>query len=69
MKMYIVQHVRRSSPEDENIKFIGVFSSMSAADAAVQRLTSLPGFREFPDGFYIDDYVVDELQWKEGFLI
>lgn len=60
------------------MKIIGIYSSRTAALAAMDRVKVRPGFVDFPrlidpsvedevDGFYIDEYVIDEDHWKEGF--
>jgi hypothetical protein len=28
----------------------------------------LPGFRDYPEGFHIDEYQLDQDQWREGFI-
>jgi homoserine kinase type II len=40
--------------------FIGVYSSLEAGEAAMARMRSRPGYRDFPDGFRVDSYRVDE---------
>lgn len=58
---------------------IGVYESRSAAEAAVQRVASQNGFRDWPNiidpltdeeenGFYIDEYQVGNDRWTEGFV-
>jgi hypothetical protein len=51
----------------EDVKFIGVYSSRENAEAAIARLSRAPGFLDAPDGFYIDEYHVDQDQWVEGY--
>jgi len=67
MDVFVVQHLRESSDGTEDVKFIGVYSSAPAAQTAVERLRSKPGFCEYPDGFSIDRYPVDQDHWTEGF--
>lgn len=67
MTVFVVQHVHERAPDDEDVKFIGVYSSSAAAEAAVSRLVLQPGFRESPNGFRIDPYELDEDHWTEGF--
>lgn len=68
MKVYVVQHVRDEDSPDEDVKLIGVYSSEEKARQAVTRLTPLSGFRDFPNGFYIGGYELDEDHWTEGFV-
>ena len=66
--VYIVHHVRKTS-EEEDIKLIGVYSTASRAQGAVDRLRSAEGFKSHPDGFTVSPYVLDQDHWTEGFLI
>jgi hypothetical protein len=45
-----------------------VYSSRQEAQAAVTRLSGLPGFSEAPNGFQIDEYRLDADQWVEGYV-
>ncbi len=66
MTVYLVQHVR--DPDgDEDVKVIGIFSTRDGAQRAVDRTVKLPGFRDHPDGFNIDEYTVDADHWQAGF--
>jgi hypothetical protein len=67
--VFVVQHVARANEPDEDVKFIGVYSTRERAIAATSRLRPLPGFRDGLDGFHIDEYRLDEDHWAEGFGI
>jgi hypothetical protein len=50
------------------VKLIGAYSSKEKADEAKRQAMLLPGFRDFPQGFSIDQYAVDgSNSWPEGF--
>ena len=66
-KIYVLQHVHLLAGGEEDIKLIGVYSSLENAQSAIARLTQLSGFLETPDGFSIDEYQVDKDQWVEGY--
>jgi len=66
--VFIVQHVAREDEDDENVKFIGAYSSRAEARAAISRLLPQPGFRDYPEGFHIDEYLLDQDHWSEGFI-
>ena len=71
MTVYVLQHMYEDGENNghEEVKFIGVFSSLEQAKNAKEKLFSLPGFKDYPsDSFYIDPYEVDELHWQEGFV-
>ena len=65
--VFVLQHVHeREGVED--VKFIGVYSSLDKARAAEARLRERPGFSDEPDGFHIDEYPLDQDQWSEGYV-
>ena len=58
---------------------IGVYDSLTTAEDATKRLAVQPGFRDSPNivdpqhdddenGFYIDEYRINEDHWAEGFV-
>lgn len=65
-KVYLLYHWRDEN-EDATAKLIGVFSSSEAAEGAKCTLLSKPGFRDFPNAFVLDEYLVDRVNWGEGF--
>jgi homoserine kinase type II len=67
--VYILQHARPKDDGDEDEKLIGVYSSSAAAEAAIERLRTQPGFRDWPSEFHIDPYDLDVDHWTEGFGI
>lgn len=69
MKVFVVQHCYQTSDGDEETKMIGVYSSPETAEQAIQRLKLQPGFRDTPDCFFTDQYLVDEDNWKEGYIM
>lgn len=64
---FILHHVRADDEYGDDAKLIGVYRSRPAADAAITRLSSQPGFRDFPTGFTIGEYELDKDHWCEGF--
>ncbi len=66
--VFIVQHLRKSADGSEDVKLTGVYSSWHNAEAAVSRAKTLSGFKNYPDGFSIDEYQIDKHYWEEGFV-
>lgn len=67
--VFILQHsYELPDTGEEETKFIGVYSSKDKAENAIERLSKQPGFRDFPDHFYIDEYEIDRDNWSEGFI-
>ncbi len=48
-------------------KFIGAFSTLEKAKEIVENYKRLPGFKDYPDKFFIDKYTIDRNHWTEGF--
>ena len=66
--VFVLQHVHLREGGVEDVKFIGVYSSREKAEAAVARLSRLPGFSTAAGGFHIDEYRVDQDHWAEGYV-
>jgi hypothetical protein len=77
--VFLVQHLHVLPDGSEDVKVIGIYRNRASAEAAMKRLGSQPGF-EFhsnfadPDaegvqqGFYIDEYLLDQDHWVEGYI-
>ncbi len=68
VQIFVVQHLHAQDDGEEDVKFIGVYSSRETAQAAVERLKLKPGFCDTPDGFSIDPYTLDEDSWTSGYF-
>jgi hypothetical protein len=66
--VFVVQHVHERQDSDEEVKFIGVYSSREKAAVAVARLRRQPGFSDTPDGFHVEEYRLDQDHWAEGYV-
>lgn len=67
--VFLVLHAHETDAIAENMKIIGVYSTKSGAEKAVQRLSVAPGFCESKDGFHIDEYPLNTDHWSEGFVV
>lgn len=65
--VYLVQHMSRIDGCDD-VKIVGVYSSVTLAQTAVRRAADQPGFAAEPDGFSIDCYELDSDHWTLGFV-
>jgi len=52
----------------ENSKIIGIYSSREIAESIIIKYKKLPGFKHYPNDFFIDGYELDEDSWQEGFV-
>jgi hypothetical protein len=66
MKVFVLWHVHTLGTVDDE-KLIGIYSDEGAAQKAIARLVTRPGFKECPDGFSIDSYEIDKDHWIEGY--
>jgi hypothetical protein len=64
--VYLLYHWRDQTDEG-SAKLIGVFSSEQKAEEATAICAAQPGFIDHPDSFLVDRYIVDRLNWTEGF--
>ena len=59
-KLITLDYFHKFECKHEEGMFIGVFSSRPKALEAIDRHSALPGFKENPNGFVIQEYVVDK---------
>lgn len=67
-RVFLLWHSHGKGDGKTDDKLLGVYSSRARAEERWQRALALPGFRDVPEGFLIDEYVVDHDQWAEGFV-
>ena len=65
--VFLVWHDHQIEGES-NEKLLGIFSSRLKAEQRVREAGGQLGFEDFPDGFTIDMYKLDESQWTDGFI-
>jgi hypothetical protein len=65
--VYLLWHIHDLGDE-EDWKFIGVYSSEGEVEEARARVAKLPGFRETPESFRVERVEVDRDLWTEGFV-
>jgi len=68
MSVFIVHHVRQLPDGHDEVKLIGVYASPTRAQEAIDRTRPLKGFRDHPDGFTVNRYVVGQDHWQDGFV-
>jgi hypothetical protein len=66
--VYLLWHVHTVADSEDDEKLIGVYATEPDAMAAIERLRDKLGFRDFPEGFRIVEYTVNQDQWQEGFI-
>lgn len=78
MNVYLLWHMRPLEGQEDldpamnhietDDKLCGAFSSEDQAEGARQRLLEQPGFKDYPDAFYVASYELDKVEWTEGFV-
>lgn len=63
--VFLLWHV--SSHREDEQKLVGVYDSAASAEAAQKRAEKLPGFCWDVSGFCVDEYLLGEDHWLEGF--
>jgi hypothetical protein len=63
--IFLLLHKR---PDTNDVKVIGIYSSLELAEAALERTRILPGFLKHPDAFTLDMYPIDKDHWPRGFV-
>lgn len=65
-EVWLLHHIR-TIEDHEDVKLLGVFSTREMAEWAKARALNLPGFKDSPDGFSIDKYIIDRMGWTAGY--
>jgi hypothetical protein len=60
MNVFVLSYLRPLPDGPWAGMFIGVYSSLEKVEAAQQQMQLRPGYRDFPGGFRIDCYRIDE---------
>ncbi len=77
--VFLLQHLHVNSDDNECVKTIGIYATRDDAVCAIERLSSEPGFKDYPklidpieddeeSGFYIDEYEIGKDHWAEGYI-
>lgn len=66
-KIYLVQHENIENDYIEEPQMIGIYSSESLAQEAVEQAKKLSGYGDYPQGFQITEYILDLDQFVCGF--
>ncbi len=63
--LYILCHLNK---KNEDIKTIGKFTSLEKAKNVIEEYKQYKGFKDNPDGFFIDKYEINKLYWQDGYF-
>jgi hypothetical protein len=65
--VFLLRH-EREVEELEHIIVLGVYSTRQAAEEAQEYFRTQRGFRDYPDGFVLQETLLDQHMWSEGFV-
>jgi hypothetical protein len=69
MKVFLLWFTHTFSNGREDAMLIGVYDSHLAAEAAKDRVKGQPGFIDTPSGFEINEYLLNQDHWTEGYVV
>lgn len=49
-------------------RLIGLYTSFERAKETIEKYKLLPGFKDYPDDFYLEVYEINKNHWEEGFV-
>jgi len=67
--VYLLWFEREIPDCDDCELLIGVYSSETEAKAAIDRVKGQKGFVDYPQGFHIYRYEVNQDHWTAGFVV
>jgi hypothetical protein len=67
--IYTLNHIYGNPPRIATQKFIGAYSTRADAEAAQARAVTWEGFSKYPDGFVIEEYLIDQDHRTDGFTV
>jgi hypothetical protein len=62
-------HYYDDENDNEQDRAVGAFSTEENAERARAFVRDKPGFRDHPEGFYIQAATLNETLWEEGFML
>lgn len=54
--------------DGDDVKLLGIYSTLERVEERVRQARLLPGFRDEPECFYYDPFELDKDGWLEGFV-
>jgi hypothetical protein len=67
-QVLVLMHAHKLTPDREDFKLIGVYSTDLKAHSALKRAESLPGFSGTREGLHVQAYELDKDHWPEEFV-
>lgn len=65
---YALWHRRTDEEGRDHDRLLGIYSTQKKAEEGLALVRDMPGFREYPEGFEINDGTIDKTYMTEGFV-
>lgn len=67
-KIYELTHTYEDSDGYDNVVYLGVYPSIKDAYSKIDKIKTSKPYSEHLDNFIIDEYIINEDNWCEGFF-
>ena len=67
-KIYELSHTYEDDDGYDNVTYIGVYPSIKDAYNKINIIKILRPYSEYPNNFIVDEYVINEDNWCDGFF-
>jgi hypothetical protein len=67
-RVFTLDHVYETPDGVDEVKRIGIYTSIAEAELAMERLKDQQGFVDRPNDFQINEVKLDRDGWTEGFI-
>jgi hypothetical protein len=64
--IYVLSHTYTGEWHTDS-KLLGFLNSLKDVEEIKRQAVILPGFKEYPECFVVDQYILDKIHWAEGF--
>lgn len=61
--VYLLLHRRPKYDNLKDEKLIGIYSTKEKAEKVMKSYIELPGFRDYPNDFFLEEYELDSTAW------
>jgi len=64
--IYVLSHTYTDEWHTD-FKLLGFLNSLKSVEEMKKQAVILPGFKEYSEGFVVNQYILDKIHWAEGF--
>ncbi len=63
--LYEIYHLNK---KNDDLKIVGRFTSLKEVKKIIEEYKQYEGFKDNPNGFFIDKYEINKLCWQDGYF-